>query len=138
MTAHVQHARKGFTLPELMIGLVIIGIVATLVGGLINNVMKRARKTKAESALRELKLGVDTYDHDIGQLPAKLENLIKPSGAKKWDGPYFGKKGIEEIPVDPWRNDYKYQVTKGKAHPYELYSEGPNGSEGPIIDAWDL
>lgn len=142
MTMHynAKNIRAGFSLPELMIALVIIGIIATLIGGYIGSTMKKARKTKAESELREFNIGIERYREEVGQWPQTLKDLIKKptseAAAKKWDGPYFGKKGITEIPEDPWKNKYKYKITPNSKHPYELYSDGDG--EGPKVDAWDL
>lgn len=141
MTTHIKHIRRGFTLVEIMIVLLIIGAIMFLGTRLINQAMGAMKSTKAQATLQDLRLGIDRYKADTEQLPQKLNDLIKkPSSpetvSRKWRGPYFGKKGIDEIPVDPWDNEYKYKVTKGGKHPYDLYSEGPDGEQK--IDIWDL
>jgi general secretion pathway protein G len=122
-----------------MIALLIISIMT--VGGIIavNGYLKKAKKRAAITMIKNLKNGIREFKEDIHQYPQKLNDLIvkpKDDRGKNWDGPY-GIEDVEEIPEDPWGNPYKYKVTSGGGkHPYELYSEGPDG-EGPKIDVWE-
>lgn len=134
-----NHAKAGFTLVEIMIAITIVAIMAAVGGAAINTYLKRAKKSATKTTMKNLKTGIREFKEEVGQYPQKLNDLVqKPRDdrAKKWDGPY-GIEDVEEIPEDPWGNPYVYKVNPpGSKHPYELYSEGPEG-EGPKIDVWE-
>ncbi len=134
---------KGYSLPELLVVVAIIGIL--VVGG-INvgmNLLNRAKKRNAQKMLQTIKMGIDAYHEDMNVYPERLEDLIKqPTDEKlsaRYDGPYLSSK---KVPLDPWGNKYNYQVTPDNAdHPYDLftYSEGKRGGskKGKKLSVWD-
>jgi general secretion pathway protein G len=135
-----SYAREGFSLMEIMIALLILGLVAAMVGPAAFNALKNARKSTAKSTMRAFKNAIGMFQTHTGQYPQMLKDLIKKPRdekvAKKWEGPYIDKT---EIPEDPWNQPFVYKVTAGGKHPYELYSRGPNGTEAPKeewIDVW--
>ena len=139
------YARAGFTLMEILIAVMIIGLLGALVGPALNNVWKNQQKRGAETSLLGMKKGIQIYKDRILKLPESLKDLIKKprdeQAAKRWEGPYVGEEGIEEVPKDPWGEDFKYKLTPGAKHPYELYSYGPNGKGSPAeewIIVWNL
>ena len=121
---------SGFTLIEIMVVVVIIGILGALI---IPNVIGRddqARVTAAQSDLRAIANALDIYKLDNFHYPSTdqgLEALVSaPSGfpeAKNWNPNGYLKK----IPVDPWGNQFAYIAAERK---FELYSLGADGSEG--------
>lgn len=135
-------ASEGFSLIELVVVILILGILAAVVGPAVFRAVAPARTGAAKSSLRALSQAIDTYQAEIGAYPKALEDLVeKPSGAagKKWTAPYLKGKSI---PEDPWGEPFQYKITPGSQHPYELYSYGgPNGPDTPAeerIDVWNL
>jgi general secretion pathway protein G len=134
----IQSGRKeqeGFTLIELMIVIVIIGILATL---LIPRIMERpeeARRMKAKADIKTIESALKLYKIDTGNYPATeqgLEALIrKPDTApvpKKWrEGGYL--EG-DAVPKDPWGNPYYYTSSGGSGRDYEIVSYGNDGQPG--------
>lgn len=143
MAIALKNTRSGFTLMELMIVIMIIGLLGGVLAPAVNNALKKAKKGTCKTLLLNLKNGIARYQGEVGQLPLTLKDLIqKPSGerTKKWDGPYYGEEGIKKVPEDPWNNKFHYKVTAGGQHPYELYSDGPNGKGSPKdehIGVWE-
>lgn len=120
---------RGFTLIEIMVVVVVIGILAALV---LPNVMGRidqANITKAKQDIRAYGVALDTYRMDNFKYPSTdqgLRALLEPpSDAKNWRGPYV-KGGLKK---DPWGNDYHY-VYPGQRGEYDLYTLGADNQEG--------
>ena len=143
MAIALKNTRSGFTLMELMIVIMIIGLLGGILAPAVNNALKKAKKGACKTLLLKLKHGISLYQGQVGQLPQTLKDLIKkPSGdrAKKWDGPYGVEEGTDTVPEDPWNNKFHYKVTQGAKHPYELLSYGPNSKGSPKdewISVWD-
>lgn len=141
---HVNHAKAGFTLFEIMIAIAIIGGILAILLPQIRNYLARAKTGTAKTELRVLQQGITLYREDIGRYPTRLRDLIKrpadPAIRAKWqEGGYWG--GKKEESEDPWSNRYQYKLTQGGRHPYELYSFGPKGRGAPReehINVWDL
>lgn len=119
----------GFTLVELLVVLVILGLLASLVGPTLVEHLKPAKRTVAAAQIEEFAAALDNFYVDVGRYPAAEEGLPslldKPTGAKNWKGPYLRK----EIPTDPWGNPYVYRIP-GQHGPYDLLSYGADGKEG--------
>jgi general secretion pathway protein G len=128
--------QQGFTLVELLIVMVIIGILATaLVGNFIIN-RRKAERARAQNDIKEMDTALQTYYMDSGVFPSTQQGLqallAKPSNSpvpNNWQGPYLLNRST--IPVDPWDHEYVYKFP-GDKHPdsYDLYSLGPNGEAG--------
>ncbi|HLJ30863.1 MAG TPA: type II secretion system major pseudopilin GspG [Candidatus Babeliales bacterium] len=143
MEKEKRYARAGFTLMEILIAVMILGLLSALVGPAVMNIYKGQQKKAAKSSLEGFKKGVSMYQLHVQALPTTLKDLIKKPkeerASKKWDGPYVGDD-LTEVPEDPWGTKYVYKVTPGAKHPYELYSYGPNGKGSPKdewIDVWN-
>jgi general secretion pathway protein G len=135
----LRKSKAGFSLIEISIVLIIIGLLAGMtIGGLAY--VRQARYTNTDSILKNVKIAIDSFQLHTGMLPASLNDLLeRPSNekiSKKWQGPYLDKE-----PHDAWNNELIYRPTKGGKHPYELYSWGPNGEAAPEEewrDAWTV
>jgi general secretion pathway protein G len=124
-----RRSEKGFTLLELIIVLVILGLLAALV---VPKLMDKASKGKEKIALlqiKELEGALQLFSFDLGRYPTTSEGLtalIQNPGIESWAGPYLGKN---IVPKDPWNKDYGYR-SPGMHGDYDLYSFGPDGVEG--------
>ena len=128
--------KNAFTLIEIMLVVIIIGILAAMV---IPNMAGRSEQARASAARADIdaNLGtaLDLYELDNGQYPTTEQGLKalleKPSSSPapaNWHGPYLKKR---KAPLDPWGREYKY-VAPG-AHntdEFDLFSYGPDGVEG--------
>lgn len=120
--------QEGFSLIEILIVMVILGLLASLVGprlfGKLGTAKQKAAKTQIEMIIGAL----DTYRLDVGDYPSEqegLEALVRDPGHETWDGPYL-KKGV---PLDPWNNPYLYQ-NPGENGEIDLSSYGKDNRPG--------
>lgn len=117
--------KKGFTLIELMLVVIIIGVLSAMVMpklvGRSDQAKVQAAKTDIES---NLSLVLDLYEMDMGGFPESLEYLsARPSSSESWHGPYIKKKAI-----DPWGRPYIYKSPgEHNSDSYDLYSAGKDG-----------
>jgi general secretion pathway protein G len=127
-----RQAKRGFTLVEIMLVVVIIGILAALVIPKIAGNSERARITAANADINGgIKSALGQYEVDNGFYPHNLNDLlVQPGNAKNWHGPY-----LDKLPADPWGNPYVYYFP-GKHNPssYDLLSVGPDAKEGTQDD----
>lgn len=124
--------QTGFTLIELMVVLVILGIIMGLV---VPNVVGRgdeARVTAAETDIKTIGQALEMYRLHNSHYPSTdqgLEALVaKPSGSpepKNWRGPY-----LSQAPKDPWENDYGYINDNGVPEVISYGADGADGGEG--------
>jgi general secretion pathway protein G len=134
--------QTGFTLIELMIAIIIIGLLAAVAVPAFMGYLGRARVQAAKSTIRTFEEAIMMYQQDTGQLPQRLDDLVKrPAGIEGWlEGGYLHKK--KKIDPDPWGNKYQYRPTpEGAEHSYELYSFGSKGKKAKKeewIDVWKL
>ena len=130
MKQHVNRYLRGFTLIELMVVLVIIGVLAGLVGPQVIKYLGGANTKTAKLQIEDFSTALDAFRLDMGRYPTTNEGLqtlvIQPSGANRWNGPYLRKN---TVPKDPWGNDYQYRAP-GQHGAFDLYSLGADGAEG--------
>ena len=116
----------GFTLVEVILVIVIIGILAAVAVPNFAGKTDKARIASAKSQIKNLASAVDIFEVDTGTYPASLNALLTNPGVNGWDGPYM--KG-NSIPNDPWGVPYQYS-TSGNG--YDIKSPGPAGKNKPI------
>ena len=118
-------AEGGFTLVEIMVVIVILGLLATLVTQNIMGASDESRVTKAQTDIKTIADSVRLYYTQRGRLPESLEALAEPDeNNKTW---------ITELTEDPWGN--AYQLREGNTpREFEVISYGPDGSEGTDDD----
>jgi general secretion pathway protein G len=116
--------KRGFTLIEILIVVIIIGLLASLVAPKLFTKVDKARINTAKAQIELLCSAIDTYRLDLGKFPSSLIEL-RVSTNPKWDGPYLPK----DIPLDPWNNPYVYKYP-GEHGPYDIISYGADGKPG--------
>lgn len=124
--------QRGFTLIEIMVVVVILGILAALVVPQVMSRPDQAKVTVAQGDIKGIASALDMYKLDNHAYPSTqqgLEALVKkPSGnpaAKNWNRDGY----LKRVPVDPWGNPYQY-LAPGTKGAYDLYSLGADGKEG--------
>ncbi|MHC4660270.1 MAG: type II secretion system major pseudopilin GspG [Planctomycetota bacterium] len=114
----------GFTLVELMVVIVIIGLLATVVVVRHMKATEGTPEVRVRVDFRSLEDAIDMYKMHTGQYPEELADLLEqPADAPGWNGPYI--KGAY-VPRDPWGTEYAYDCIEVTGSDYLLKSAGPN------------
>ncbi|GIX30963.1 MAG: type II secretion system protein GspG [Porticoccaceae bacterium] len=120
---------RGFTLIEIMVVLVILGLLAALVVPAVMDRPDQARAVKARQDLRALESALKLYRLDNYRYPSTEEGLAAlvspPPGLDTWRGPY-----LESLPPDPWGRPYRYRAPGADGRPFDLFSLGADGRPG--------
>ena len=128
-------SRRGFTLVELLLVLVILGTLAAIVVPKFSGRTEQARIAAAKTQISNFGVALDAFEIDCGYYPKGkngLEELVvQPRDEVNWRGPY-----VREIPVDPWGNEYIYECPgrQNSDKLYDLMSMGPDGHAGSDDD----
>ena len=131
---------RGFSLIELLIVMVILGLLASLVGPKMFGKLGMAKQKTAKTQIEMLMTALDGYRLDVGTYPSAsdgLEALVRDPGQENWNGPYL-QKGV---PLDPWGNAYHYEFP-GQHGEVDIYSYGlddqPGGDgENADVNSWE-
>lgn len=124
---------KGFTLIELMVVLVIIGILTTTVVLMISDEPDRARVLKAQSDIKTIETALKMFKIDNGFYPTSdqgLEALIYEPTVGRIPTKYKEGGYIESLPLDPWEMPYIYAFPGTHGRAYDLFTYGADGVEG--------
>jgi len=124
-----RYNQDGFTLIEIMVVILILGLLATIVVQSLRGAADKAKKVKAQADLAEIKTALDRYYLDNGYYPTTdqgLNALVSPPTNGRMPANYENGGYIERLPRDPWGTTYFYQ-SDGNA--YILKSFGPDGVE---------
>lgn len=131
-TQTARRSRRGFTLVEMLLVLVILATLAAIVLPRLSGRTEQARTTAVQTQLSSFKTALDAFEVDNGYYPKGRNGLqdlvVQPRDATSWHGPY-----LDSIPKDPWQQDYLYECP-GKHNPasYDISSPGAPGQNTPI------
>jgi general secretion pathway protein G len=128
--------QKGFTLVELIVVMVIIGLLASLVYVKFVGRVGESKSNAAKAQIEIFNQALELFRLDTGRYPSTAEGLnalVVNPGIENWNGPYLKKA----IPNDPWKRPYNYQ-SPGAHGDYDLYSYGADGSPGGEGENKDL
>jgi general secretion pathway protein G len=136
-SASITGYSRGFTLLELLVVIVIIGLLAAYVGPKYFAQLGASEITVTKAQIGAFDKALDTYRLDVGRYPSSEEGLAalitKPASALKWNGPYLKK----EAPLDPWGHAYLYK-SPGSKGDYDILSYGKDGQPGGTGEDADI
>ena len=133
--------QHGFSLMELLVVLVIVGLLASLVGPTLYKRIKPAKQSVARAQIENFSNALDQFFIDVGRYPSSSETLAvlrkNTNSIKKWNGPYLKK----DLPKDPWGSKFIYR-SPGKNGPFDIISYGADAKEGgdgenKDINSWE-
>ncbi len=137
---YMKDKNKGFTLIEVLVVLIILGLIAALVVPRITGRVDEAKVETTKIQLKAIKDALEQYKLDNGMYPtteqglkALVEKPTTPPIPPRW------KKYLDKVPKDGWDREFIY-ISPGVKHPYELRSKGPDGEEGTEddLDVWNI
>jgi general secretion pathway protein G len=121
--------RRGFTLLELLVVMVIIGLLAAYVGPKYFSQIGKSEVKTAKAQIVGIEKALQQYRIDVGNYPTTEQGLAalvkRPANVARWDGPYLDKA----LPSDPWGNPYVY-TCPGEHGDYDIVSYGRDGRPG--------
>ena len=127
----------GFTLLELLVVIVIIGLLAAYVGPRYFAQLSKSERSTAKAQIESFGKALDAYRLDTGRYPTTEQGLavllVKPNDEAKWAGPYLQK----QVPMDPWGNPYLYRAP-GQGGDFDLSSLGKDGQVGGDNESADV
>ncbi|MFN7204076.1 MAG: type II secretion system major pseudopilin GspG [Burkholderiales bacterium] len=134
---YTHRQTRGFTLLELLVVIVIIGLLAAYVGPRYFSQLSKSERSTAKAQIEGLGKALDAYRLDTGRYPSTEQGLnalvIRPGDESKWSGPYLQKA----VPPDPWGRPYVYR-SPGQNADFDLFSLGKDGQVGGEGDGVDV
>ena len=133
----IAHGQRGFTLLELLVVIVIIGLLASYVGPRYFSQLGKSETTTARAQMQAFARALDHYRLDVGRYPSTEQGLsallTRPGNEPKWNGPYLQNA----VPLDPWGKPYVYR-SPGEKGEFEIVSYGKDGAAGGTGDNADI
>jgi general secretion pathway protein G len=134
----LSSARRGFTLLELLVVILIIGLLTGIIAPRFMSQISRSETTTARAQMDAFRKAIEAFRIDNGRYPTTAEGLdvlvVAPAGATRWNGPYL--QGA--IPLDPWGMKYQYQSPGPNGRDYEILSYGRDRAPGGTGDDADI
>lgn len=132
-----RYRSQGFTLLELLVVIVIIGLLAGLVAPRYFETVDKSKIKVVRAQMDTLSKVLEQYRLEVGTYPTQEQGLaalmVQPAGVRRWQGPYLKK----DVPMDPWGNPYLYQLS-ASGREIDLISLGSDGQPGGEADARDI
>lgn len=133
-----RRSGAGFTLLELLVVIVIIGLLAAYVGPKYFSQLGKSEVTIAKAQIEAFEKSLDTYRLDVGRYPTTEEGLgalltAPATAGAKWNGPYLKKA----LPLDPWGHPFQYRAPGTKSE-FEILSLGRDGQPGGTGEDADI
>jgi len=132
---NLKNDKRGFTLLELMVVLIILGLLAALVTPRIFPKLRKGRQSAAKTQIALIEDALDQFRLDTGRYPTTAEGLkalVENPGIEGWDGPY-----LKKVPLDPWNRPYHYQ-SPGSHGEYDLWTYGRDNAPGGDGEDMDI
>jgi len=142
LKSHTHSGQAGFTLIEILIVIVILGLLATIVTPKILEIPEKGRRSTARTQIGNFKQALALFKIDTGRFPTTSEGLaalVTDPGVKGWKKDGY----MEKIPVDPWETPYVYLCPGRDGRDYDIVSYGKDGEPGGAgtdadIESWNL
>ena len=129
---------RGFTLLELLVVILIIGLLTGIVAPRFLGQIGRSETTATRAQLDAFDKALQAYRVDTGRFPSTSQGLralvVQPADEARWRGPYMQS----DIPVDPWGSAYQYRYPGGSGRDYDLLSYGRDRAPGGSGDDADI
>lgn len=134
---HSRRLSSGFTLLELLVVMLIIGLLAGYVAPRYFAQIGKSEVKAAKAQIDALEKALDQYRLDVGRYPSSEQGLdalmARPADESRWQGPYLKKA----VPMDPWGHPYQYK-SPGEHGEFDLYSFGKDGQPGGSDESADI
>jgi general secretion pathway protein G len=135
--------QRGFSLIELLVVIIILGLIAGLVGPRLFGRVGQSKVATARAQIELFGAALDQYRLDIGAYPPAgvgLQALVQNPSLAAWNGPYL-KKPV--VPSDPWGRPYQYKCCPGDHGDYDIWTTGADGASGGEgengdVNSWDV
>lgn len=135
---HIKKQNRGFTLLELLVVIVILGLLAAFVAPKYFGQIGKSKIQTAKSQIDAFDKAIDQFRVDTGHFPTTEQGLIslfaQPANEPLWHGPYLKKV----IPADPWGNPFVYRSPGTEGRDFEIVSYGADGKSGGAGDDADI
>lgn len=137
-TCRSRRSRHGFTLLELLVVILIIGLLTGIVGPRFMSQISRSEATAAKAQIDAFEKALEAYRIDTGRYPSSSQGLQalvnRPADEARWRGPYLK----DQIPADPWGTPYEYRQPGRTGKEYDILSLGRDRTPGGSDDDADV